>query len=89
MSIGSALLGAGHDALPGTIAAILTLSFLSAMAPPSPWNPRRLSLALCALASGGLASLGMLALGEGAPVSASAGGVLGLRERHCPSVQSG
>lgn len=77
MPIGSALVGAGHDALPATVGVLLAASFLSALLPSSRWNPQRLSLTLAALGCGAILALGIVALAGGTPVAASAGSVLG------------
>jgi hydrogenase-4 component B len=80
--IGNALVGAGLDVLPATIAALLTASFLSALMPAARWSPRRLSLILAALGSGAILALGALLLAGGTPVTASAGSVLGFAVVH-------
>ena len=82
MSIASALDGVGHDPLLATIAALLALSVVAAIAPTFRWNPRPLSLALSALACGGVLALGVIALAGGRPVAASAGDVLGFALIH-------
>ena len=82
MSVGSELVAAGHDALPAVIAALLALSFLSAVLPVSRWNPRSLSLVLAALASTALLALGVTALAGGAPITAALGSVLGFAVVH-------
>ena len=82
MSVGSALVSVGHEALPGTIAALAFLSFMSALAPAARWNPRALSLAFAALTSAGIVLLGLLAVADGTPVTASLGNVLGFAVIH-------
>jgi hydrogenase-4 component B len=77
VSIGSALIQAGHDVLPAAIAALLALSFLCALVTTRRWDPVRLSLTLSALASAGLLALGLIAISGGSPVTAQAGTVLG------------
>jgi hydrogenase-4 component B len=77
VSVGSALVAAGHDALPATIAVLLVLSFASAVVGVSRWNPRALSLTFAALGSLAIVALGLVAVAGGTPVNASAGNVLG------------
>ncbi|MEZ0241172.1 MAG: proton-conducting transporter membrane subunit, partial [Chloroflexota bacterium] len=70
------------SAVPATIAALLALSFLSAVAPVSRWNRRALALILAALASAAILALGLLALFGGRPITAEAGSVLGFAVVH-------
>ncbi|MBI2781277.1 MAG: hydrogenase 4 subunit B [Chloroflexi bacterium] len=70
------------DAIPALIAALLALSFLSAVAPVSRWNRRPIALVLAALASVAIALLGLAALTGGTPVMVEAGTVLGFAVIH-------
>lgn len=82
MEVGRALVAAGHEALPATIATLLVLSVVSALLAPSRWNPRALSLLLVTLACVAILALGIVALVGGQAISASAGSVLGFAVVH-------
>jgi hydrogenase-4 component B len=82
VSVASALSAVGQTQLLATTAVLLSLSVVAALAPASRWNPRPLSLALSAVACGGVFALGVVALAGGQPVVASAGEVLGFSLIH-------
>ncbi|HEY8238203.1 MAG TPA: proton-conducting transporter membrane subunit [Candidatus Limnocylindrales bacterium] len=73
MSVGSALLA--------TVAVLLALSVLSALAPHSRWNPRSLALILAAVASVAIVALGLIVIAA-EPISAAAGNVIGFAVIH-------
>ena len=77
MSIATVLEGAGSEALLASIAALLALSTVVALAPHSRLNPRALSLSLATAACIAIFVLGATVIASGSPVVASAGEVLG------------
>jgi hydrogenase-4 component B len=77
VSIASVFGVMGSGPLLATIAGLLALSTVAAIAPRSRANPGGLSLALSALACVGILVLGVVALASGSPVTASAGDALG------------
>jgi hydrogenase-4 component B len=65
-----------------SVAALLVLSFGSALAPVARWNRQAWALGLSAVASVGILALGALALASDVPVTAEAGSVLGFAVIH-------
>jgi hydrogenase-4 component B len=82
VAVVDALVRAGHEVLPATIAALLSLSFIAALAPGSRWNPRGLALALAAAGCAAIVGLGLIAMSGGEAISAAAGDVLGFAVVH-------
>ncbi len=78
MSTASAFGWSGSGPLLASIAALLVLSTVMAIAPRSQANPHSLSLALSALACVGIFVLGASIIASGSAVTASLGEVLGL-----------
>lgn len=66
----------------GSVAAMLVLATVTAVAPRSRLNPAALSPSLSAVACVGLFALGVLVVASGSPVAASAGEVLGFTLIH-------
>lgn len=77
VSIATVSEAAGNGLLLASVASLLALSTIAALAPRSRVNPRALSLSLSAMASAGILVLGAAVLVSGSPIVARAGDVLG------------